>query len=124
MVLRAIWLLGLTIFFSCSSVFGQEVHVAHLDIDSGNACDITVGVDEPIEKLEVFPNPASYALSVVFPNADGGLQIFELSGKLILESSITQGINQIDLTKVQTGVYVLVVTTDRKIYQSKLFVNQ
>lgn len=59
----------------------------------------------PTEKINVLPNPSEGVFSVV-PNENiRSLKVYDVSGRLIVQSET----NQVNLTSNEKGVYLLVV---------------
>ncbi len=74
--------------------------------------------------LKVYPMPASSYLNIDFQNTDGqsDIRIFDLTGKVIYQKSIdySNGITQIDIQNLDTGIYVLNVTNSNRSVSKKL----
>ena len=54
--------------------------------------------------LKIYPNPTTYELLVVGEET-GTIEIFDVAGKSIIEQSITQSKNKINLERITAGVY-------------------
>lgn len=82
-----------------------------------------------VENLEVYPNPASSYVDVVFNSTDeygASLQLMDITGRVVYTSEVgtTSGRNQlqIDLTNFSKGVYMLNVTKNNTISRMKLVI--
>ena len=63
--------------------------------------------DLSTEEIEVYPNPTSEILTVSSESIINGLSVYDLSGRLLLQS----GDNSIDLTNIIAGPYLLDIET-------------
>lgn len=82
----------------------------------------TLSVTEVLEvgsedKIEVYPNPAQEYLNIKFSSDYGNLgyaRIYTLIGNMVFEERILPGetIKHIDLREVQTGQYLLVISSE------------
>jgi hypothetical protein len=77
------------------------------------------------QSISIFPNPASETLTVIIPGFSGksDISVFDLSGKLCHFTHVSAGNENItiDISQLIKGMYFVVVTTDQRIYRSKLF---
>ena len=73
--------------------------------------------------LEVFPNPASNQINVVYDIKNNvNIQIVDLSGKTIYQTQTkSYGFDKqtIDISQLQTGIYTIVIKSDTAISQRK-----
>ena len=70
-------------------------------------------------KISVYPNPAKNKINLQFLNnvkADK-IVISDLNGKIILEQTI--GTNQVDVSQIANGMYILQAFSGKDKYQSK-----
>ncbi|MCD2259943.1 T9SS type A sorting domain-containing protein [Psychroserpens luteolus] len=90
--------------------------------------DTLLGVDDfdEINKFTISPNPASLNLNIEIPGSveNATLRVFDLLGKKVIEKEIS-GIQNlsIDVSKWNTGVYIVRVTSD-DVTQTKRFIKQ
>ncbi len=74
----------------------------------------------------IFPNPTSGILNLNF-NANNPIDIsvFDLAGKVIRskEDKNSNRIKTIDLTSLPSGIYLVKVTTTKKIFYEKIIIN-
>ena len=65
--------------------------------------------EEEFFEFKVFPNPATDILNIQIPSANEitTLRIFDVLGKSVLEEIITTSSNQLDVSSMATGVYIL-----------------
>lgn len=57
--------------------------------------------------ISVFPNPANEDLRINFNLPEGSLQIFDISGKLLKELTVTYGPNHLNISDVPDGLLIL-----------------
>lgn len=67
--------------------------------------------DDLAEKvISVFPNPASDAMTIVWPGVEKtDYHLSSLTGQLIQKGSLSNGKNEIDLTSVVPGMYMMTI---------------
>lgn len=88
----------------------------------------TVGIDEyatPQESLyTVYPNPANSQCYVTANTAsDNALcQLYDLSGRLVLQSDLTSGVNSLNLQGLVPGCYLMKITDETTAVTKKLVV--
>ena len=73
---------------------------------------IPVGIDNQAESAYiVYPNPVSQTLQIVFPDKQQrNLTLTDASGNQVLEMTSTQDKDQLDMSKLSTGIYWLTIT--------------
>lgn len=73
------------------------------------------------EVFRVFPNPSTGIFYIQAP--EGKLEIFSYTGALILTKHIEEGINEIDLSEIRNGVYLVTVTNEGAKYVKSIIVS-
>nr|WP_321233495.1 S8 family serine peptidase [uncultured Psychroserpens sp.] len=65
--------------------------------------------EEEFFEFKVFPNPATDILNIQVPSANEvtTLRVFDVLGKLILEQTITTSSNQLDVSSMASGLYMM-----------------
>lgn len=75
-----------------------------------------------VQKLEIYPNPAEDFINILihedFKEAD--LQIVDMIGALVLQQKIKNKITPIDIRQLQTGSYIVTITTKNQTFNAKL----
>ncbi len=90
----------------------------------------TVGVDNyttPQESLfTVYPNPASRQCFVTAnTETESSLcQLFDLSGRIVLQATLTPGVNDLQLSDLTPGCYLMKITDNKTVVTKKLIVSQ
>jgi hypothetical protein len=71
-----------------------------------------------VKQPEIFPNPASDWLQINNFRNEARIQIFDLSGKLVLEKIITE--NQLNIGHLSKGFYYVQIVGKDYLYKYKL----
>ncbi|MGB0368948.1 MAG: T9SS type A sorting domain-containing protein, partial [Flavobacteriales bacterium] len=86
----------------------------------------TVGVEEgELIDAKVYPNPTSDFLNISIPTTVEGnidLKIMDVAGNLIQSSSITAGQNQLNVSGLAKGVYLLEMNTNKGLFSRRIIV--
>jgi glucose/arabinose dehydrogenase len=88
--------------------------------------DATAGVSKfAAEAITMYPNPANNEVFINIKNqgAPAEVTIFDLSGKRLIQQSVNTDTNRIDTSTLQSGLYLLDVTTSGRKMQQKLIIN-
>lgn len=84
--------------------------------------------NDDAESILIYPNPASNSVKIEFTEMHLPVvaRIYDISGKLIMQISITQSSENIDIKGFENGVYIIKFTNESNelIQQSKLIVNK
>lgn len=78
-----------------------------------------------VKPLNIIPNPANDFLVIERPanlNGDISLEIFDTFGKLVSRESMDLGSNQVNISKLSSGIYFLNMVADNEYYRAKLIV--
>lgn len=68
------------------------------------------------EEVALYPNPFSEVLIIDLKSVnDASIQILDFSGKIVYQSLIKSGINQLNLNEVSSGLYLIKIETERAI---------
>lgn len=80
----------------------------------------TIGINELTQdNLVIYPNPANEHVNVVL-NKDSFIEITDIQGRTVFYSKYTSGVQAIDVSDLNTGIYF--VTTNDQRQQSKLII--
>ena len=88
----------------------------------------TVGVDHYVSPKEsnytVYPNPAVNQCYVTAnTESESSLcQLFDLSGRMVLQTTLVPGVNTLDLTRFAPGYYLMKITEEKTVVTKKLVV--
>ena len=94
-------------------------------IDSENECDSTVSVSEEklVNKFSLYPNPTSEVLFVQSDLNNYKFIISDVYGHVIKEGILSQGLNEFDITLLNSGIWFLnVLDLNKRVYQTKKFI--
>ena len=76
-------------------------------------CDEPLSLaDNAIEGFEMFPNPANNELNISASSNIEGVTVFNMIGQRVIEQSIGSTAQSINVSALQTGVYLIQVTAD------------
>jgi len=69
------------------------------------------GIVETENNIKVYPNPANDAVHIEGITAGTGIQLFDVTGRQVLQSASTSTNASINISSLSTGSYVLVLTS-------------
>lgn len=84
---------------------------------------ITVGTSEyAVQQLSLFPNPAQTKVYFQLPELEEtfAVTVFDLTGKEIMQIHFPPGVNQLDITHLNSGTYLMWVQRENRLYTSTL----
>jgi len=73
--------------------------------------------------LALYPNPATDKLFVQ-SQKNGYLKLINITGQVVLEQSISFGINEITISSLPAGAYALSINCNGQITNTKIMVNR
>jgi len=85
---------------------------------------LSAGLDRsvaPAVEVQFFPNPATGYITLL-SNGAGSIEIFDVTGKLVQRSVLTEASQIIDIRGLQTGVYFLQAVSGDQVSTQKLVV--
>lgn len=112
-------------FLTSASGF-QVIDFAFDDYDSGfsvdnikisNADNLSTSEISQDKKVHIYPNPTSDFLHVSTTENIKSLEVYDLLGKLVLKD--TSGKNQISVSFLNTGTYIIKVNTNHSAFTTK-----
>jgi hypothetical protein len=88
------------------------------------AC-IVQSIEENVQSLGLWPNPASEFVQVHLPmsSASGSIQVFGSDGRLIQQLPVSSSLTLLNLSELSSGIYVIVSECDGRVYRNTLVVN-
>lgn len=101
--------------------YGNLIDAVSICTDGSNA----VGLSEFgfLNKVIISPNPSSGQFTIDGIEENVFIEVFDITGRLILSESITGNNNTIDLTSKEKGVYIYRITDNKKgILQGKFII--
>ncbi|WP_019039301.1 T9SS type A sorting domain-containing protein [Psychroflexus tropicus] len=106
----------------------REVDETYLGAYEGTVF-LSISSEQSDIELSVFPNPATNFISLEIPNlsndASHTLQLFNLTGQLVFEKSITSEseLQNIEVSNLKTGLYLLKLSNNDQSLTKKLMIN-
>ncbi len=86
-------------------------------------CDFVSGIAEiDLRELEIFPNPTAAILNVTIPDEKGTIRIHNMQGKTVFESSLRQGVSQLDVSNLVPSLYVVSFHGDKNTRRSTVVI--
>lgn len=86
-------------------------------------CNSSVNVDKyQLEKLTLYPNPASSTCNVLVPAQTGRLIVQDIYGRVLFKTNIYQETTEIDLSSFPAGQYIVTVESEKTIWRNGLIV--
>lgn len=82
----------------------------------------TEDVNRP-NTISLYPNPTKGIVTVSPPQAKATARIYNITGKLLTTKEITGGQQQLDYTQLSSGVYIMVIESDRNQTVQRLIKN-
>ncbi len=95
-----------------------------------NACDsLTTSINSIIKREEVkfYPNPTDGIFTISINNQNFSntlLEVYDVTGQLILNKKLNKQSNKIDLSQQSTGLYFYRLTNDLNTYSGKLVIDK
>lgn len=115
--------------FTATSNGNYAVEVTQNGCTDTSSCFevLTVNVTEEILKnnISIYPNPSTGTF-VISSNLDNTMpiQVFDLLGKEVLSPrNINKGINKIDATRLNKGVYILKIASNATVYVQRIVID-
>lgn len=106
--------------------FGNNAYILN-NIVTNHTINVTCEVDNPnpgiheysATAISVFPNPANSVLNVQMENAIETVEIFDMSGKVVLRSEANNNHAQINVTTLNSGIYFIKAIANGQIATGK-----
>lgn len=76
--------------------------------------------DVIVEHIKVFPNPFMDYINVSVAQESGIIRIYNLMGKVVLNVPILSKVNEIDMTKLPRGIYIIKIESDSEMFCKKI----
>jgi ELWxxDGT repeat protein len=110
------------LFFMGSKIF-SGIELYHIDLQSQLGIDNFNTSNENSSNIKVYPNPTNGKISIKTLDQSNVLKVdfFDILGKKI--KSINE-INNIDLSEISNGIYLLKVTTDKSVQTKKIIIER
>ena len=94
--------------------------IGDISIDSRDAC-ATVGIAETANEaaLELYPNPATGFVNIKIPVESGIIEVVSLTGQVVEQITIQNGITNVSLEEYSSGIYFVKVIAEGELIDTK-----
>lgn len=99
------------------SEFNTITTAGLVDEFSGNV--LSVQTNELLE-LSIYPNPASDKIYIVSNNTIDNIEVYDILGKRVIT---LKNVNEMDVSKLNSGLYLLKIWTGKQVQTKKLVIN-
>jgi hypothetical protein len=87
--------------------------------------NVVTGIDETSQEiLHVYPNPANDFLNITGTTEMERLSIFDVSGKLVQSTELTENANKCNISMLNQGAYLLVAQLKNGTVQREHFIKE
>ncbi|MDA7501768.1 glycosyl hydrolase [Chitinophagales bacterium] len=109
---------GATVYFYYTYSYpnqGEHNNAGSLDSYVVGSCLSATGIEETTtERIGYYPNPVSGELNLQLPQGENRLSFYNFTGELVLQKNSTAETEQIDLSNLPAGIYLLHITNGNK----------
>ncbi len=90
----------------------------------GSSCTVNIVDILRPENLLIYPNPANDYLTIESKDLSADyVQVYSVTGDLVMEENVTSNMHSIDITALESGIYMVSLTQmGNSVYQGKLVV--
>jgi len=101
-------------------------------VENGSGCSDTsacvnvtaLSLDEAaLSGMVLFPNPTNGNVTVTAADLQGSAVVYDAQGKLVLSAGAVENGSVIDLSAMTPGVYTVVISTEKGIFQNRIVKN-
>jgi len=103
-----------TVTLAVSNACGVDIITKTIQI---GAVTLVSENDEP--KIQIYPNPAHQTLTVECERSTE-INIYSIDGKLVLQKAVLNPVNELNISSLTDGIYMLKVVTDKGTVTRKL----
>lgn len=108
-------------------VFVDDTGAAYLagwTVDSGGFCMGSLSTeDRQVSAFSMYPNPAKSIVLIGSKTQSSTLDVYSVSGKLVLSKELSFGDNNVNITSLASGLYLARFSAENKIETKKLVIN-
>lgn len=95
--------------------------VSVINEDVAERIDIVGANDIQADALKLYPNPSTGSFRIEVPN-EGGLSIYNISGKMCCNYSVLKGLNFITTNELPAGIYFIKYSSEKSTSIQKLII--
>ncbi|HMB99974.1 MAG TPA: T9SS type A sorting domain-containing protein [Flavobacteriaceae bacterium] len=92
-------------------------------VENQGECDLLGTDDKVLTAFSMYPNPARGSVSILSKTQSSKLEVYSITGKLVLTKELSYGENSVGLTSLSSGVYLARFTSENRSETKKLIVN-
>ena len=109
----------------CSAVYTYKEAVQTAQVSQAQPADETVNLTRLTKDFVIIPNPSSSFINIIMKDAQfTKVTISTIDGKVVYEQNVAQtDTTQIDVSRYASGVYIINVSSEGKLYTKKLIKN-
>lgn len=110
------------IMFESYAGYGNNIYLDNLEIS--NAVGLFFNKTSVNDMFQVFPNPVDKKVNIAIakPLKAGVITIMDLNGKRVITQRATGYLNQIDVSSLPKGMYIIQVQNSKTIKEKKLII--
>ena len=110
------------IMFESYAGYGNNIYIDNLEIS--NAVGIFSERKTVNDMFQLFPNPANKMINIVLLNTgqEGVITIMDLNGKHLMNQKAEERLNEIDISQLPKGMYVIQVQDNNTVKEEKLII--
>ena len=104
------------------SVAGPDVDHKALNVNNNIADEVTDEGkwDKTEDEIKIHPNPTTGKIFIGINHVVVMLQVYNLTGELVMSEHGLSSDNSIDLSGLKNGMYLLVIKMEKKVYTQKV----
>ena len=91
-------------------------------VETQGECDLLGTEDKTLTAFSMYPNPTRGSVSVLSKTESSKLDVYSITGKLVLTKELSYGENNVNISSLSTGVYLVRFTSENRFETKKLIV--
>jgi len=91
-------------------------------VEDQGQCDLLGTDDKTLTAFSMYPNPARSSFSILSKTQSSKLDVYSITGKLVLTKELSFGENEVGITSLSSGVYLARFTSENRSETKKLIV--
>jgi hypothetical protein len=107
---------------SAGYLSGWIISVISTFVNNEAECNTLTLEDESQNVFSMFPNPANNTVYVNVNTQDSQLTIYDITGKLVLNTALNLGENSVDISQMASGLYLARFAANGNVQTEKLII--
>ena len=108
-------------YLPVQSMLMKEAYNSAFALSELQNCKDKLVLNESIGFIIAYPNPACDKLYIDYSlRKDFNIELFTILGECVLQTGLSNGVNEIDIASLKQGIYIIQVTAENKSYRQKL----